>query len=147
VVITVCGITAAALRALRPGVLPTRRRHQVTQIQIVSLIGVILDIFIYQIRLFKENLFGESVGRDTSLTHRLGSSRSPFWLFAKFIQKIKMMEAGYHHQGQQEMESGQEEYQMQSSFKKVEEMENYGVNKTDIIKLKAGGYNTIESVR
>jgi hypothetical protein len=58
-----------------------------------------------------------------------------------------MMETGYHHQGQQEMEGGQEEYQMQSSFKKVEEMENYGVNKTDIIKLKAGGYNTIESVR
>lgn len=32
------------------------------------------------------------------------------------------------------------------SFKKLEELENFGVNKTDIQKLKAGGYNTIESV-
>ena len=32
------------------------------------------------------------------------------------------------------------------NFKKIEELENFGVNKTDIAKLKAGGYNTIESV-
>jgi hypothetical protein len=31
-------------------------------------------------------------------------------------------------------------------FKKIEEMENYGINRTDIIKLKAGGFNTIESL-
>ena len=32
------------------------------------------------------------------------------------------------------------------NFKKVEELENFGVNKTDIQKLKAGGYNTVESI-
>jgi hypothetical protein len=33
------------------------------------------------------------------------------------------------------------------SFKKVEELENFGINKTDIKKLKEGGYNTVQSVR
>ena len=33
------------------------------------------------------------------------------------------------------------------SFRKIEELENFGVSKTDVTKLKAGGYNTIESVR
>jgi DNA-binding Xre family transcriptional regulator len=58
-----------------------------------------------------------------------------------------MMEAGYQHQGQHDVQGEQEEYQMQNSFKKIEELENYGINKTDIIKLKAGGYHTIEAVR
>lgn len=56
------------------------------------------------------------------------------------------METGYNRQAQQEADGEAEEYQAQSSYKKIEEMENYGVNKTDIIKLKAGGYHTIEAV-
>lgn len=47
---------------------------------------------------------------------------------------------------QHEQEGELEEYQQQNSFKKIEELENHGVNKTDIIKLKAGGYHTIEAV-
>ena len=31
-------------------------------------------------------------------------------------------------------------------FRKIEELENYGINKTDVKKLKDGGYNTIQSV-
>lgn len=57
-----------------------------------------------------------------------------------------MMETGYNRQAQHEAEADAEDYQPQSSYKKIEEMESYGVNKTDIIKLKAGGYHTIESV-
>lgn len=38
------------------------------------------------------------------------------------------------------------ENQQVVAYKKVEELENYGINKTDISKLKTGGYNTIESV-
>lgn len=56
-----------------------------------------------------------------------------------------MMETGQRY-AQNEQESDLEEYQQQSSFKKIEELENHGVNKTDIIKLKAGGYHTIEAV-
>lgn len=56
-----------------------------------------------------------------------------------------MMDAGQRF-AQQEQEGDLEEYQQQSSFKKIEELENHGVNKTDIIKLKAGGYHTIEAV-
>lgn len=32
------------------------------------------------------------------------------------------------------------------SFRKVEELENFGVNKTDVTKLKNAGYHTIEAV-
>jgi hypothetical protein len=46
---------------------------------------------------------------------------------------------------QQEMVGDMEEQQI-SSFRKIEELENFGINKADITKLKAGGYNTIESV-
>lgn len=56
-----------------------------------------------------------------------------------------MMETGQRY-AQNEQEGDLEEYQQQSSFKKIEELENHGVNKTDIIKLKAGGYHTIEAV-
>lgn len=35
---------------------------------------------------------------------------------------------------------------MQASFHKIEELEQYGINKTDIVKLKTGGYHTIEAV-
>lgn len=58
-----------------------------------------------------------------------------------------MMEMGYNHQDQHEAADEQEEYQVQNTFRKIEELENFGINKTDIIKLKAGGYHTIESVR
>jgi hypothetical protein len=33
------------------------------------------------------------------------------------------------------------------SFHKIEELESFGINKTDIVKLKSGGYHTIESVK
>ena len=56
------------------------------------------------------------------------------------------METGYDEQGMMGADGEQEEYQMQSTFKKIEELENYGINRTDITKLKAGGYHTIESV-
>ena len=36
---------------------------------------------------------------------------------------------------------------MQTSFHKIEELEQFGINKTDIVKLKTGGYHTIEAVR
>ena len=39
-----------------------------------------------------------------------------------------------------------DENTVNSVFHKVEEMENFGVNKTDITKLKAGGYHTMESI-
>ncbi len=32
------------------------------------------------------------------------------------------------------------------SFRRIEELEQYGVAKTDISKLKAGGFHTVESV-
>lgn len=32
------------------------------------------------------------------------------------------------------------------SYRKVEELEMFGINKADIMKLKAGGFNTIESI-
>eukprot|EP00428_Durinskia_dybowskii_P076997 CAMPEP_0170357278 /NCGR_PEP_ID=MMETSP0117_2-20130122/1620_1 /TAXON_ID=400756 /ORGANISM="Durinskia baltica, Strain CSIRO CS-38" /LENGTH=346 /DNA_ID=CAMNT_0010611431 /DNA_START=47 /DNA_END=1087 /DNA_ORIENTATION=- len=57
-----------------------------------------------------------------------------------------MMETGYDEQGMMGADGEQEEYQMQSTFKKIEELENYGINRTDITKLKAGGYHTIESI-
>ena len=56
-----------------------------------------------------------------------------------------MMELERNQHMQQEGEGEAEENQ-QTSFRKIEEMENFGVNKTDIIKLKAGGYHTIEAV-
>jgi hypothetical protein len=34
----------------------------------------------------------------------------------------------------------------QVSFRKVEELEQYGIAKTDISKLKSGGFHTVESV-
>jgi hypothetical protein len=39
-----------------------------------------------------------------------------------------------------------QEYQ-QISFRKIEELEQYGVNKADVTKLKNGGLHTIEAVR
>ena len=38
-------------------------------------------------------------------------------------------------------------FEQQFSFRKIEELENYSVARTDIVKLKAGGYHTIESVQ
>lgn len=34
----------------------------------------------------------------------------------------------------------------QVSFHRIEELENYGISKADISKLKHGGYHTIEAV-
>lgn len=51
------------------------------------------------------------------------------------------MEMEYQReQGQMEVET------MQASFHKIEELEQFGINKTDIMKLKTGGYHTIEAV-
>eukprot|EP01039_Chlorochromonas_danica_P004108 gene4108-4502_t len=47
-------------------------------------------------------------------------------------------------QGQQDQ--GQQEEYIQVSFRKIEELEQYGVAKTDIQKLKTGGFHTIESI-
>ncbi len=52
----------------------------------------------------------------------------------------------YAEQAYQNDQLGQEESH-QVSFRRIEELEQFGVNKTDITKLKAGGYHTIESVR
>ena len=57
-----------------------------------------------------------------------------------------MMEVERNQRGQQEGEGEMEEGGIQTSFRKIEEMEHFGVNKTDIMKLKAGGYHTIEAV-
>ena len=46
---------------------------------------------------------------------------------------------------QGERQEEQEDYQ-QVSFRRIEELEQYGIAKADIQKLKAGGYHTIESV-
>ncbi len=46
---------------------------------------------------------------------------------------------GVAQEGQQDMQT--------VSFRRIEELEQYGVAKTDISKLKAGGFHTIESVR
>lgn len=46
---------------------------------------------------------------------------------------------------QSEAEQGVEEGQY-CSFRKIEELEQHGVNRTDIAKLKAGGFHTIEAV-
>lgn len=55
-----------------------------------------------------------------------------------------MMEATYNQQHMNQEQSLEDHQQV--SFRKIEELENYGINKTDIIKLKAGGYHTIEAV-
>ncbi len=50
---------------------------------------------------------------------------------------------------QQQQHEQQHEHQIedqQISFHKIEELESFGINKTDIIKLKSGGYHTIEAV-
>lgn len=49
----------------------------------------------------------------------------------------------YAEEAYQQEETGQE---VAVSFRRIEELEQYGVNKTDITKLKAGGYHTVESV-
>jgi hypothetical protein len=46
---------------------------------------------------------------------------------------------------QQQQVQEEEEYQ-QVSFRKIEELESYGIAKADISKLKAGGFHTIEAV-
>jgi copper(I)-binding protein len=47
---------------------------------------------------------------------------------------------------EQQHELQQQDDQQQVSFRKIEELESFGINKTDIVKLKSGGYHTIESV-
>ena len=54
-----------------------------------------------------------------------------------------MMEMGYNHQDQHEAADEQEEYQVQNTFRKIEELENFGINKTDIIKQCSKGNNNL----
>ena len=51
--------------------------------------------------------------------------------------------AEYVNRNEQEHQDIAEEQQV--SFHKIEELESFGVNKTDITKLKTGGYHTIEA--
>ncbi len=46
---------------------------------------------------------------------------------------------------EQQQQDNHEEYQ-QVSFRRIEELEQHGIAKSDIQKLKAGGFHTIESV-
>lgn len=55
-----------------------------------------------------------------------------------------MQFAAEHDEQQQEMEQEMEADRV--SFRKIEEMESFGVAKPDIKKLKEGGYHTIEAV-
>ena len=61
-----------------------------------------------------------------------------------------MQQATRHEAFQNEnLQNGQEEHvdaSLMVNYRKIDEMENFGINKTDILKLKAGGFNTIESV-
>lgn len=52
----------------------------------------------------------------------------------------------YHNENLQNGQDEQVDSVITVSYRKIDEMENFGINKTDIIKLKAGGFNTIESV-
>jgi DNA repair protein RAD51 len=54
--------------------------------------------------------------------------------------------AAAQQQHQQQEENVEELENNLTSYRKIEELENYSVSKVDIIKLKAGGYNTIESI-
>jgi hypothetical protein len=50
------------------------------------------------------------------------------------------------------MQEGEDEEQRQaeappSTFIRIEELESHGISKQDILKLKNGGYHTVESVR
>lgn len=47
----------------------------------------------------------------------------------------------------QDVDVGNDEDVQQVSFHRIEELENYGISKPDISKLKHGGYHTIESVK
>ena len=56
-----------------------------------------------------------------------------------------------YHQGEQGHEHEHEQEQVQyeeqpMAFRKIEELESYGINKNDINKLKQGGFHTIESI-
>lgn len=48
---------------------------------------------------------------------------------------------------EESLEVTEESVYHQAGFRKVEELEQYGISKSDITKLKAGGYHTIEAVR
>ena len=60
-----------------------------------------------------------------------------------------MMEQ-YEEQPQQEQylqdQQLEQEQEQVMNFRKIEELESFGVNKNDINKLKQGGFHTIESV-
>ena len=55
-----------------------------------------------------------------------------------------MANAQEERQYQNEAENGEEE--VVTCFKRIEELENYGIAKPDIKKLKEGGYHTLESI-
>ena len=46
----------------------------------------------------------------------------------------------------EDVDVGVDEDLQQVAFHRIEELENYGIAKADIQKLKHGGYHTIESV-
>jgi DNA repair protein RAD51 len=56
-----------------------------------------------------------------------------------------MMQEQYD-EGEQDQMQEVDENQPQSNFTKIEELENHGINKADITKLKQGGYHTLESL-
>ena len=57
------------------------------------------------------------------------------------------MQAHREHDENEDAQQGLDAGAMATvAYTKIEELESHGVNKTDIAKLKAGGYNTIESV-
>ena len=57
------------------------------------------------------------------------------------LQEQENMEANVDMQQMQ-----MEQMEQQMSFRKIEELENFGVNRTDITKLKTGGFHTVESL-
>eukprot|EP01038_Epipyxis_sp_PR26KG_P015261 gene15261-20564_t len=46
----------------------------------------------------------------------------------------------------EEEQQGEEALEQAVSFRRIEELEGFGVSRQDILKLKNGGYNTVESV-
>ena len=53
------------------------------------------------------------------------------------------------HEVEHQQENGPQHVQEEEqamAFSKIEELESYGINKTDINKLKQGGFHTIESI-
>lgn len=52
----------------------------------------------------------------------------------------------YAERGVEQNELNEEQSNLSVAYRKIEELEQYGINKTDITKLKSGGYHTIEAI-